>query len=51
MLSHLPSWLRAYEGMFMQFILNFRKELTNPEDPNTFGNLSDAARNVKALSE
>ena len=51
MLSQLPSWLGAYEGMFMQFILNFRKELTNSENPNTFGNLSDAARNVEALSE
>ena len=51
MLSQLPSWRGAYEGMFMQFILNFRKELTNSENPNTFGNLSDVARNVEALSE
>ena len=51
MLSQLPLWLGAYGGMFTQFILNLRTELTNSEDPNNFGNLSDAARNVEALSE
>ena len=51
MLSQLPPWLGAYGGMFTQFILNLRNELTNSEDPNNFGNLSDAARNVEALSE
>ena len=51
MLSQLPPWLGVYGGMFTQFILNLRYELTNSEDPNSFGNLSDAARNVEALSE
>ena len=51
MLSQLPPWLGAYEGTFTQFILNLRNELTKLEDPNNLGNLSDAARNVEALSE
>ena len=51
MLSQLPPWLEAYGGMFTQFIFNLSKELTNSEDPNNFGNLSDAARKVEALSE
>ena len=37
--------------MFTQFVSNFRKELPNSEDPNNFGNLSVAARNVEALHE
>ena len=51
MLSQLPPWLGAYGGMFTQFIFNLRNELTNSEDLNNFGNLSDAARNVEALCE
>ena len=51
MLSQLPPWLGAYGGMFTQFIFNLRKELTNLESPNNFGNLSDEARIVEALSE
>ena len=34
--------------MFTQFIFNLRNELTNSENPNNFGNLSDAARNVSS---
>ena len=51
MLSQLPPRLGAYGGMFIQFIFNLRKELTNSEDPNNIDNLSDAARNIEALSE
>ena len=51
MLSQLPPWLGANGGMYTQFVFNLRNELTNSEDPNNFGNLSEAPRNVDALSE
>ena len=49
MLSQLPPWLGAYGGMFTQFMFILRNQLTNSEDPNNFGDLSDAARNVEAF--